>query len=145
MDIKYKIIEKTLEKYDTYIKALYWDKDNTYCIDKNRIDGHWLVEVMIGVYDDKELVGLGSILPNYNEKVAYLSSIIKPDYRKKGLASNLLKEMLVYCKDELKIYNVRVNILKRNLTCIDHIEKQDFDFVSFDDKVITYEKKLNYE
>ena len=142
MSINYKIIYNSFDKYEIYSTVLKWDKKNTYCINKKEIDNTWMVEKMIAVYNNDELIGLGGILPNYSLNYASLSSIIKPKYRKKGIATRLLKEMLNYTKNELGINIVRVNVLKKNLTCINHIEKNNFEFVSFNDKVITFEKKL---
>ena len=42
----------------------------------------------------------------------------------------------------MHVKKVKVDILKRNLASVSQIEKNNFDFVSFNDKIITFEKKL---
>ena len=144
MEIQYRKIENSYDKYYSYLKSLTWDKDNTYC--KNKDAGiEWLIQKMIGAYNEDELIALGSIKKYYDvEKrkiYADLSSIVDFRFRRRGIADHLLKEMLEYCK-ELNVETVKVKIYKNNLPSVSQIEKNDFDFVSFDDKIITFEKKL---
>lgn len=140
MNVEYKLITNKLDRYSSYLKALTWDTKNTYSIDKN-IGIDWLIQIMIGAYADNNLVGLGCIRTYYDDmkKYAYLSNIVDNNYRRKGIADRLLIEMLKYCKEQ-NIITVRVNILKNNLSSISQIEKNNFNFVSFDDKTITFEK-----
>ena len=144
INIQFKKIENRYDKYYSYMKALSWDTGHTYSFD-NESGIEWLMQKMIGAYNDNELVALGCIKINYdiekNEKYSELSSIVDYRYRRKGIADKLLKEMLEYCK-ELNVQKVRVNILKSNMPSVSQIEKNEFDFVSFDDDIITFEKKL---
>lgn len=144
MNVEYKLIENKFDKYKTYMLAIDWDIDDTYMPVKERISIEWLLQKMIGVYVDNEVVGLGCIKPYYKDGIlnAELSSIIKKEYRRMGFADKLLLHMLEYSKSKLDIKKVTVNILKTNIASISQIEKNEFDFVSFDDKIITFEKKL---
>lgn len=144
MNVEYKLIENKFDKYKTYMLAIDWDIDDTYMPVKERISIEWLLQKMIGVYVDNEVVGLGCIKPYYKDGIlnAELSCIIKKEYRRMGFADKLLLHMLEYSKSKLDIKKVTVNILKTNIASISQIEKNEFDFVSFDDKIITFEKKL---
>ena len=145
MQIIYKRIENKYDKYFSYQKALSWDTKNTYSREKEITGIDWLIQKMIGVYHEEELIALGCIKTEYDldkkMKYAYLSSIVDFRFRRCGIANNLLKEMLIYCK-ELNVEKVIVNILKENSASISQIEKNDFNFVKFDDEIITFEKKL---
>lgn len=144
MNFEYKRIENIYDKYYSFIKSLMWDTKKTYKIDK-AVGIDWITDKMVGVYNQTELIALGSIKTFYNldekKHYGYLSSIVDYTYRRQGIADHLLKEMLLYCK-ELGIDIVRVDVLKDNLASVSHIEKSEFDFVSFDDSIITFEKKL---
>ena len=144
MNVEYKLIDDKYDKYDSYMTAINWDTKNTYMPSKEKICIEWLIQKMIGVYMNNEIIGLGCIKPYYKDGClnAELSSIIKGEYRRRGLADKLLQCMLDYCKNNLNVEKVTVNILKTNLASISQIEKNSFDFVSFDDKIISFEKKL---
>ena len=144
MDLQYKKIENKQEKYNSYMKALSWDTKHTYSFDNNAgVD--WLLEKMIGVYDEDILIALGCIKTYYNLekecKYADLSLIVNSKYRKKGIAESLIKEMLIYCK-ELNVDTVRALILKNNKISIEKAENNNFELMSSDNKILTYEKKL---
>jgi len=135
-------LDNKIDRYNSFIHALSWDTKHTYSIDDN-IGIEWLLQKMIGVYDDNSLIGLGSIR-NYNlinERYATLAIIVKKNYRKQGIGDRLLKELLEYCK-ELDIELVRVNILKNNKNSLSNVEKNRFNYISIDNNIITYEKKL---
>ena len=144
MEIQFKRIENRYDKYRSYVKSLSWDTNNTYSIDKDA-GVEWLIQKMIGVYHEEELIALGCIKKYYNiekkKHYANLSSIVDFRFRRQGIADRLLKEMLEYCR-ELDVEIVKVDILKDNLPSVSQIEKNEFDFVKFDDKIITFEKKL---
>lgn len=144
MALEYKRILNIYDKYDSYMKSLSWDKDNMYSMDKeNGVE--WLLQKMIGVYDEDQLIALGCVRTYYKiEKKKYyaeLSSIVHNLYRRRGIADHLLKEMLEYCK-ELNIDIVKVYILEKNIASISQIEKNGFELVLKDNKIRTYQKKL---
>lgn len=145
MNIIYKKIENKTDKYNSYIKALTWDTKRTYSLDDN-IGADWLLQRMIGAYDNDKLIALGCISRFYNDEfkilVADLSLIVHKDYRNKGIADNLLRNMIAYCK-ELNIKQVNANILEKNKISINKAKKYDFNLVDKVDKVLIYEKKLN--
>ena len=144
MSLEFRKIEDKNDKYYSLLKALSWDLKSTYSLDR-KMGVEWLLQKMIGVYDDDELIALGCIRKYYDideaKSYANLSSIVDRRYRRKGIANKLLKEMLEYCK-ELDVEMVKVEILKSNKASVRKKKKNDFDFVEFDDKIIKYEKKL---
>ena len=144
MNIKYKIIEDKFDRYNIYSEALTWDTKNTYNTNKEKNDLSWLLNTFIGVYNEEELVALGSIRKYFkNDTIcANISYIVKPEYRKKGIGNNLIKYLLEYSKNDLDVKMVYVDILKNNKESVSQIEKNDFDFKSFNDKIISFQKKL---
>lgn len=147
MNLQYKKISDIYEKCDSYVKALSWDTKHTYSLDDN-VGSDWLLEKMIGVYNQGELIALGGIKTHYDienkDNYGDLSLIVKFKYRKKGIAEHLLKELLIYCK-ELNVDTVRASILRKNKISIEKAEKNNFRLVSNDNKILIYEKKLIIE
>ena len=129
MKVEYKKIEDKFDRYNIYNEALTWDTKKTFQTDADEINILWLLNIFIGVYNNDELC-------------AEISYIVKPEYRKKGIGNNLIKYMLEYCKNDLNVKMVYVDILKTNKESVSQIEKNDFDFESFDDKIITFKRKL---
>lgn len=144
MKVEYKKIDDKFDRYNIYNEALTWDTKKTFQTDADEINILWLLNIFIGVYNNDELVALGSIRKYYNNDnvCAEISYIVKPEYRKKGIGNNLIKYMLEYCKNDLNVKMVYVDILKTNKESVSQIEKNDFDFESFDDKIITFKRKL---
>ena len=144
MELRYSKIENIYDRYNSYLKALSWDINNTYSQDKEA-GVEWLLQKMIGAYRETELVGLGSIRTYYDlekkQMTADLASIVDYRFRRKGIADRLLREMLIYCKD-LNVEIVKVNILKDNKPSLLQIEKNNFEYVEINDDIVTYQKKL---
>ena len=143
MELEFKKIENKMERYNLYSETIMWDTKRTFSED-DQLGIEWLISTTIGVYLDNEPVALGGIKLFYEnkEKVAYLSAIVNPKYRRKGIADRLLEYMLSYCKSELNINKVKVKILIQNKASINQIEKNDFEFESFNDKILTFSKDL---
>ena len=140
MNLKIKVIKEKMDRYNNYIRAIRWDKN----IDQKNIGVDWLIKKMVGAYIDEELVGIGCIGKYYEgSKInGDLTVLVNPNHRKKGVEDRLLSYMLNYSKEELKIEKVKATMLKTDLPSVSQYERNDFDFVSFDDKSITFEKKL---
>lgn len=143
MNLEFKVISDKSDRYSICSYVLTWDTKKTYNFD-NCIRAEYLFQNFIGVYNNNELIALGGIKPYYNDGImcARLSSIVKPNFRRKGVADQLLRYMLFYSKNELNIEKVFVNIMKKNKPSILQIEKNDFNLISFKDNIYTYEKKL---
>ena len=122
--MEYKRLYNVYERYDSYTKVLSWDTKHTYSQD-DYIGIEWLLQRMIGVYDDKDLIALGSIREYnlINDRYAILSCIVKKNYRRQGIADKLLKELLEYCK-ELNIEKGVIYVLKNTLNEV-NINKQN--------------------
>lgn len=140
MDVKIKLIEEKMDRYSNYIRAIRWDKKH----DQENIGVEWLLKKMIGAYIKDELVAIGCIGKYYedNKLKGDISIIMNPNHRKKGVEDKLLSYILKYSKEELKIEKVKATVLKSDMQSVSQYERNDFDFVSFDDRNITFEKKL---
>ena len=102
MELEIKEITDKSLKYDLYMLSLTWDNEDTYHEDKDSgIGANWLIQRTIAVYKDEELIGLGGIKNSDETKeiCADFSAIVKPEYRRRGVADKLLKFMLEYCKE----------------------------------------------
>ena len=115
MNLCFKRIEDKYERYNFGLISIKWDKKHTYSQDGN-IGVDWLFQEMIVAYSGDDLVGIGEINPYYEDQVkkARLAVVTNPKYRKKGVASNLIREMLICCRDELQVQTAVADILDTN-------------------------------
>ena len=142
--MEFKRIEEKMEKYDAYVKALSWDNKNTYSQDKD-VGLDWMFDKMVGVYEEDELIALGCITRYFDNECkrsyANISSIVRKDYRNKGISKILLNHLVAYCKD-LEVKTITIEILKTNKISIKSIQNSDFEYKEETDKVLVYQKKL---
>lgn len=148
MNINFKRIDKNDKYYfDYYNLATIWDKKHV-CFNKERddYDLFGIFELTYLMYLDDYIIGYANIFlaPSIGEKKskAYLSYVIRPEYRKKGYGKIFVDELVNISKNELKIDEICVEILKKNIPSISLIEKMNFDFDHFDDRKIVFKKKL---
>ena len=104
-----------LYNYDDWLKLL---KD---CSKKETVPKDWTVTTQfLGIRKrDNRLVGMISIrhelttdfLRNYAGHIGYG---IRPSERRKGYVTEMLKQVLQYCKDELKLDKVMLSCEKNN-------------------------------
>ena len=62
-------------------------------------------------------------------------------YRNKGSASESLRLIIAYCRNELNIVTIFCNIFKENKSSIRLFEKNGYQFI---DERILFEKPVNY-
>ena len=104
-----------LENYDEWLKLL---ED---CSKKETVPKDWTVTTQfLGIRkNDNKLVGMISIrhtlttdfLRNYAGHIGYG---VRPSERRKGYVTEMLKQALLYCKDELKLDKVMISCEREN-------------------------------
>lgn len=147
-----KIVFKELRKdskdtYKIYKVACDWDKNNTWkTTEFDDLEIDMCFTRIIGLYNNDTVIGLGTIcyLPIVQKNYVTISCIIRPEYRKKGYATMLINKLIEIIKNVYDVEKVRVEIFKNNIASITLIENSNFEFLNFDDEIITYEKKLKY-
>ena len=143
MELNFKRVEDKYDRYKYGMISIIWDKKHTYSLD-GQIGLNWMFQEMILAYSDDNLVGIGEINTFYEDKIkkARLGVITNPNYRKKGIANSLINEMLVCCRDELDVEIVVANILSTNKKSLSKAQKNEFELIGSNGKILTYEKKL---
>lgn len=157
------------DDYELYNKAYSWDKNNTCFIGKDSREFFGLFSQHFAMYKENEFIGYGThnyeihIKPNIQVILDYighpddmtvedttvsepnkitLAYIIKPEYRNLGYGK-LLVDYLIKTAEKNTCYDfIEVSILKNNLASISLIEKFDFEFKSFDERKIIFQKQL---
>ncbi|PCJ27027.1 MAG: GNAT family N-acetyltransferase [Flavobacteriales bacterium] len=76
-----------------------------------------------------------------NQKTGIGILIAETEYRKKGYASEALKLIIDYCRNELNAVNLFCNITKDNTTSIRLFEKCGFQFI---EERILFKNEVNY-
>lgn len=104
-----------MESYDEWLKLL---KNNSK---KETVQNNWTVSSeFFGVRkNDNKIVGMVSIrheltndfLRNYAGHIGYG---VRPTERRKGYVTQMLKQALIYCKEELKLKKVMISCNKEN-------------------------------
>lgn len=144
------IIFKELRKDDKNTVNIYklacdWDSKNMWKTTKfDDLELHMYFSRIIILYDDDNIIGLGSICyyPIDHRNYITISYIIRPQSRRKGYATILINKLIDIISNTYNVENVRVEILKKNIASISLIEKNNFEFVNFDKEKIVFEKKL---
>ena len=127
MDLNFKRVEDSYDRYKYGMISIIWDKKHTYSLD-GQLGVDWMFQEMILAYLNDDLVGIGDINTFYENRVkkARLGVITNPKYRKKGIASELIREMLICCRDELNVEVAVANILSTNKKSLAKAEKNEF-------------------
>jgi len=104
-----------LDNYDDWLKLL---ED---CSKKETVPKDWTVSTQfLGIRKkDNKLVGMISIrhalttdfLRNYAGHIGYA---VRPTERRKGYVTEILRQALIFCKEELKLDKVMINCVKEN-------------------------------
>lgn len=85
-------------------------------------------ELSIGAFDDEKLIGfvLNGVRMWDGKLTAYdLGTGVIPDYRKKGITTEILKKVKDICKDN-KIENYLLEVLQNNTGAVELYRKQGF-------------------
>ena len=135
-------IKNTMKKYDIYSRSLEWENSQKEveidCVD-------WIICNMFCAYNDNELVSVGLVNNHYDPNdlnCALVTIRNNPNNQDELIINNLLKTMLEFSKNELNAKSIVFKTKKENLVVIDQIEKDNYDFIKFDDETITFKKKL---
>lgn len=134
--------------YKYYNMAVLWDNKRKCFTNKDSSDSDLIgmFEYTYLLYLNDNIIGYGIIFyaPKLDEfeEEAYLTCIIRPEYRKKGYGQILLKQLEDAAKNDLNISNVKVEILKNNIPSITLAENSDYEFESFDNRKIVFKKEL---
>lgn len=140
-NISYEIVD--MKKFRTVYPIIKkWDTKHTYYVSKNKdykLD-YFFSRIVLLYYKDI-LVSCGTIHipPKGYKKYSFITN---PKYRKMGLGTKILELLINISKYDYRLDSVRIEVLKSNLECIDFVEKRNFNFVMFDDDIITYELNL---
>ena len=155
--------------YELYSKAYSWDKNNTCFFKKETPELLDLFSQHFALYEDNEFIGYGihnyhkDITPNIKMLLSFLTHpenmtientsiiephkislayIINPKYRNLGYGKILVEYLINKAQEKTDYDLIEVVILKTNLSSISLIEKLDFEFKSFDEEEIVFQKQI---
>ena len=157
-----KLDKPILLTYATYLKAYQWDRYKL-CFPCGLEPIESITEdENYGLYLNHNLIGYGTIMVIEEEKLRYipnekwlknsihlecgvhkaeLSLIIHPKYQHNGYGKKLLNYMI---EEANKNYDSVIAVIyKNNKKSLSLVEKSDFDFLSFSEDQIIFEKKLD--
>lgn len=157
-----KLNNHILLTYISYLKAYQWDKYKLcfpYGLEPMR---DIIQDNNYGLYLNHRLIGYGTIMPIEEELFknvpnakwfknsihlergvhkAELSFVIHPKYQHSGYGKKFLNYMV---EEASKDYDSAIAwIYKTNRKSLSLVEKSDFDFLSFNEDIIIFEKKLD--
>jgi len=156
-----KINNHILLTYISYLKAYQWDKYKLCFSSGLEPIQDIIQDDNYGLYLNHRLIGYGTIMPMEEELFkgipnakwlknsihlehgvhkAELACIIHPKYQHRGYGKKFLSHMI---KAASKDYDSAITwMYKANDKSIALVEKLGFDFLSFNDDIIIFEKKL---
>jgi len=147
--------------YISYLKAYRWDRYKLCFGGQLEPIKDVIIDDNYGLYLHHHLIGYGTIMPieedlfwddpeaqwlknsihlERGDHKAELSFVIHPSYQHKGYGKKLLNYML---NEASKNYDTAIAwMYKKNTRSLSLVENSDFDFLSFSEDKIIFEKKL---
>ncbi|MGD9128980.1 MAG: GNAT family N-acetyltransferase [Candidatus Woesebacteria bacterium] len=141
---------------DLRLKALQTDPKSflsTYQAEKNNLDSFFARELDLaifppvfaywGVFENKQLIAYVQLAKSYLAKQAHLAFIynlyLDPAFRKQGIASRLLKEVLAKLRTETKVERVFLSCNANNHNALQFYKKFAFKTCGVKEKSIKWQ------
>ena len=124
-------------------KAFTKDEIEVFVNSEQDLIQHEQFRYVICLNDSKKPIGTLDLfeLNKQTKSVGIGALVAEKAYRNKGSASESLRLIIAYCRNELKLVNLFCNIQKDNATSIRLFEKCGFQFV---EERIVFEEPINY-
>lgn len=160
--INFKLIDNGNEKevMEIYSKAYTWDKEKKCFLGEQETIKEVSLSQNYAMYENKELIGYGSIIPvtkniqTYKvirrkfrpsekismDKIGEVCIIVHPDYRNQGWGCKLLQHLIK--ESRINYESMVAYIVSNNLPSISLVKKHNFEFRCKYNGENFYEKKL---